>query len=161
MCGYSVRFAEPIRFVWVLRRSVQGKRTAARLFVVTPPDPGMGGAAQTGPAMIQPHIIAGTRFPIGVRDVEALFFAARKGGAASKRKYSVSDGDDANLYDFSVLLVYRKRTGRPAAMRQLEARARSQKWLRSARHQAPGRRSPPILSQNGYGLDQRIYIIRM
>ena len=63
----------------------------------------MGGAAQTGPAMIQPHIIAGTRFPIGVRDVEALFFAARKGGAASKRKYSVSD-DGASLYDFSILL---------------------------------------------------------
>ena len=114
----------------------------------------MGGAAQTGPAMIQPHIIAGTRFPIGVRDAEEdLFFAARKGEAVSKRKYSVSDGDDANLYDFSVLLVYRKRTGRPAAMRQLAARARSQKWLRSARHQAPGRRSPPTLSQNGYGLN--------
>ena len=113
----------------------------------------MGGAAQSGPAMIQPRIIAGTRFPIGVRDAEEdLFFAARKGGAASKREFSVSDGDGANLYDFSVLLVYRKRTGRPAAMRQLEARARSQKWLRSARHQAPGRRSPPTLSQNGYGL---------
>ena len=63
----------------------------------------MSGAAQTGPAMIQPHIIAGTRFLIGVRDVEALFVAARKGGPATKRKYSVSDGV-ASLYDFSLLL---------------------------------------------------------
>ena len=79
-------FAEPIHLAWVLRRSVQGKRTAARLFVVAPPDPGMSGAAQNGPAMIQPHIIAGTRFLIAFRDVKALFVAARRGRGGNEEK---------------------------------------------------------------------------
>ena len=103
MFGYDKRCTVPFHIDGVLRGPVQVERTATRLFFVPLRDPEMGGAAQVGPAMTQPRIIAGTRFLRVVRDVEALLAAAREEEAATKRKYSVSDGV-ASLYDFSILL---------------------------------------------------------